>query len=211
MAIQPTPNLNGKPKNVGLTIIENLNTWADRRLVRRDLENIARSNDATFSEVIGAVQALHASEYTDMADFEELCEDGMTLKKLRDLGVNTAAVKKLRVKTTSRTTHDGETIVETTKEVELHERATESFREIMDRTNGKAIQQMTVENVAPIQGIVIHFMGVPNATGTESGTELPGFVDAPVPLAIGGGNAGMCSGHDDPERSPDDHSGNVQT
>lgn len=133
-------NPDGRP-SAGMTIKEWINKMGAEDLTEAELRKVARSKSAPWTKRAAANRILRTLETPDMADFQDACDGVADLKSLRDAGLNTEVVKKMKVKTrTIGGGHGEEPVVEVERELELHDRAGEDFDRIMDRTEGKAKQ-----------------------------------------------------------------------
>ena len=93
-----------------------------------------------------AAERLLHSLSPDMADFQPILDGTMDIQKLRETGVDTSCVKKVRQR--SEYDKDGN-VVAVTREVELHDRSGEEFDRIADRTDGKPTQAVQVGTDTP--------------------------------------------------------------
>ena len=100
------------------------------------LKRIAKT-DPDFTRRAAAVQCLQACEYPDIADYEAALVGDKSLNQLRELGLNTSAIKKFKIKIKNTTNANGDITTERTADMELHQRAGESLDRIMDRTGGR--------------------------------------------------------------------------
>ena len=134
-------------KTAGATIKEHLNALAERNLTAKQLRTIARSDREPWTRRAAAERILRTLETGDLADMEGLLNGSVSLAELRETGVNTEVIKKVRTKV--RTLDDGTT--ETEREVELFDRAGIDFDRVLDRTEGKPRQTLEVEGtgIAP--------------------------------------------------------------
>ena len=84
---------------------------------------------------------LRAMECGDMADFEGLLNGETTLQELRDSGVNTEVVKRIRQRKRTVSTDDrSEETIE--HEIELHDRAGADFDRVVEHTDGRPRQTL---------------------------------------------------------------------
>lgn len=127
-------------KTAGAYVREWLNVLAEKELSESELRAIARDKAAPWTKRTAAERILRTLEAGDLADMEPVLDGVETLTDLRNRGINTEVVKKMKVKT--RTTDDGAREVD--REIELHDRAGEDFDRILDRTLGKPAQAIDV-------------------------------------------------------------------
>jgi len=126
----------GRPKNAGATCNEWLNQLAADELTEDQLRQIASNAKLPWPKRAAALRALRALEHADVTDFINLIHSSdseeltASLSDLRDRGVHTDAIKKLKP------TEHG-------IEIELHDRSGEEFDRICDRTNGKPKMEIT--------------------------------------------------------------------
>lgn len=134
----------GRKPNAGNTIKECINSLSAKGLTRSELATIARSNVRPSTEVIAAGRLLEAMERPDLADFTELVSGEKTLRQVRDDGIDTAVLKK--VKETSRyvPSGDGEYDREVTREVEAHDRSRAASVALLEQTDGKPSQTIDI-------------------------------------------------------------------
>jgi hypothetical protein len=78
-----------------------------------------------------------------MADMEPILDGRMSLAELRESGVNTEVIRKVKTKTRS-VPGDESGAIETEREIELHDRAGKDLSLIMDRTLGLPTQAIDV-------------------------------------------------------------------
>jgi hypothetical protein len=107
---------------------------------------------------------LRTVEAPDLADFEDLVKGSTTLKALRDQGINTEAIKKIKP------TEGG-------NEVELFDRAGVDFDRVVEHTDGKPHQTADVTSggqpIGP-ESIIASILGkllAGNPPGATGGTE----------------------------------------
>lgn len=129
-------NPKGRP-SAGATIREHINGMIQGDLSQGDLELVAQDQQLPAARRIAAQRILLAMEYGDQADFDDWLTGAKSLKDLKREGVNTAIVKKAKVKRT--VTEFGESVE---REIELHSRSGEDVDRIFDRTEGKSIARV---------------------------------------------------------------------
>lgn len=150
----PLANRPGRPANCGSTLIEWINSFAYQEFTADDLRRIIKDSRTPKAKQAAADMMLRLGERADMADFEPLLDGQMSLRELKASGVDTAMVKKTKTKTRRIPQGDGEPIVETEREVELHDRALAAWRDVVDDTNGKPTQSVNVSS--DIQVATVH-------------------------------------------------------
>lgn len=135
-------NPNGK-RTAGASVKEHWNTLARHNLCERELRVIAEDLSQPWARRIAAQRMLRAMESPDLADFDD------ELKALRDSGINTKVVKKLKTKTKTYT-QNNEPVTETDREVELFDRSGADVDRIVHNTDGAPAQSMKVDGFIPI-------------------------------------------------------------
>lgn len=155
-------NPNGRPP-AGLKLKEWLNIFASQSLGEDELRAIAKDKTASWDKRAAACRALRTLENPDLAEFEGYVAGQKTLDELRQAGIDTTAVKKVKERRqVTRCIADGKQLEETvTREIELHDRAGEDFDRICDRTDGKPKQSMDVNT----SGDVRFTLDIGNANG----------------------------------------------
>jgi hypothetical protein len=149
------PGQSGNPagrKTSGAYLKEWLNVFALEGLTEADLRRIAKDPKEDHTRRGAAVRAVRLMEINDMADFAPVLNGSMTLEELRDSGVNTDAIKKIKKKTKTLKVKDGtaEQVVEC--EIELHDRSPDDFDRITEKTDpitAKHQHEVTVVNRPP--------------------------------------------------------------
>lgn len=137
-------NLKGRPrKAAGLSVQEQINVLAEKDPTEKKLREIAKSKEAGWTLRTAASRMLRTLEAGDLADFSPYLDGTSSLVELRDDGINTELVKKAKVKTRTFGERGSETI-EVEREIELSDRAGADFDRIMDRTIGRAAQQVSM-------------------------------------------------------------------
>lgn len=117
-------------KSAGSTIRDHMNKMVADGTDEDMLRSIAKDKKAPVAQRMAAMQLLKAVEISDPADFDPYLDGSATLSKLRDAGIDTTIVKKAKVAV--RSFGDGES--ETTREVELRDRASEALDKIIGHT-----------------------------------------------------------------------------
>jgi hypothetical protein len=146
-AHQFKPGQSGNPKGrvtAGATVREWWNVLAEQGLTPRQLQRIIADPDSPFPKIEAAIQILQSIELGDVTDMEDLLDGKVTLRQLRESGVNTRIIKKIKVKRRTLYNEDGPEGEEVEREVELHNRAGDALDRIMDRTDGRPKQQVDV-------------------------------------------------------------------
>lgn len=148
-----TGNPGGRP-SVGASAKEWMNILDEKvqqgELDEDGLRAVARDKRMPPSKRAAATRLLHMIESSDLADYDDLCDGTTTLSKLREKGVNTAVVKK--IKTRRLYDKDGkDTGVE--REVELHNRTGEDFDRVLDRTVGRPTQEIVAHHDGSIRSL----------------------------------------------------------
>jgi len=130
------PGQSGNPagrKTAGATIREHMNAMAEADLTETQLRTIARGKNEPWPRRAAAERILRTLEAGDLADFQTVIAGEKTLAELRDEGVNTELVKKVKP-------------VEHGVEIELFDRAGGDVDRIMDRTEGKPKQTREIKH-----------------------------------------------------------------
>lgn len=123
----------GRPPNAGASLREWVNTFAAKGLSRKQIEAIARDDSVPWPKQAAAIRVLRTTEVIDLADFAPLVTGEKTIDQMRDEGVDTSVVKKIKP------TQFG-------IEIELHDRSGEDFDRVSDRTEGKPTQRVDVKH-----------------------------------------------------------------
>lgn len=134
----------GNPKGhvtAGNSIRTEINYLVQGKTTEKDLHRIVKDPDERIAKQVAALQVLRALESPDLADFQALVGKGATLDGLRRKGIDTTKIKKLKTKT--KIDNDGTEVVEA--EIELHDRAGESFDRIVNQTAGAPKQTLEVD------------------------------------------------------------------
>ncbi len=135
------PNPKGRP-SAGINAQEWLNALQDTP--EDELRRIASNKQESPIKRGAANRLLLFIERTDLADFEEVLDGAQSLKQVRESGINTEVLKKVKVKTRTIPGRNNEAdTIEVEREIELHNRSGEEFDRICDRTDGKPNQRMT--------------------------------------------------------------------
>ena len=148
------PGQSGNPagrKSAGLSIREEINALSMRKLTRAELRKIAKDRNEGCTRVIAAQRLLKAMECEDLADFEPALDGQLSLRELRAAGINTEAIK--RVKVRRKKNEQGQEEVE--REIELNQSAGVDFDRVMDRTEGKPRQTVELEGDALPASVLI--------------------------------------------------------
>lgn len=137
------PGESGNPagrRTAGATIREWVNQFAAQDLTEAQVRRVARDPRSPWTKRAAAERVLRTMEAGDLADMDQLLSGEVSLQGLRDQGVNTSIIKKIKVKTRTLYGEGGPEGEEVTREVELHDRAGEEFDRICDRTDGRPTQ-----------------------------------------------------------------------
>lgn len=139
------PGESGNPsgkRSAGHTIREWINTLSEGDHTEEELRRIARDKRIGWTKRLAAERILRSLEHGDLADFAPLLKGEADLPKLREDGINTEVVKKIKQKSRVVPVGEGETEEIIEREIELHDRAGEDFDRIIDRTLGKPAQSI---------------------------------------------------------------------
>lgn len=187
------PGESGNPvgrRSAGAYIKEWINSLIHHGLSEKELRDIRRDKSLPASKRIAAERILRAMESPDLADFDGVVDGQLSLRELRAGGVDTTVVKKNKTRT--KTSPDG--TVEVEREIELHDRSGSEFDRVMDRTEGKPAQEITVSGSVDIRKVEVLFVGdlEPGRTSeiASAGSSLPLPLEESLPLDAGGGAAG---------------------
>jgi hypothetical protein len=131
-------------KTAGAYIKEWINSFACQELSAEQLKKIARDPKAPVTKRAAAERMLRTVEAPDLADFEEVLQGESDLRTLRQKGVNTEAVKKVKTKTRTTEGKDGGATTEVEREIELYDRAGVDFDRVVEHTAGKPSQAVDV-------------------------------------------------------------------
>jgi hypothetical protein len=137
-------------KSAGASIREWLTVLSAKDLDETGLRAIARGGKEPVPKRIAAKRLLAALEAPDLADIEPVLNGSATLAQLRDAGVDTSVVKRLKVKRAA--TEFGEAVE---VEAELHDRSLKETSWIADNTDGKPMQSVKVEANLPQQIVFV--------------------------------------------------------
>lgn len=155
------PGQSGNPKGrpaAGAVVLEHINALTSCDAIEADLLKIVRSKKEPIARRMAAKRLLAAIEHSDLADFDSVLAGEVKLSELRDGGVDTSVVK--RIKSKSRVNHDAngdpETVIE--REIELHDRSAGGFDQVLDRTIGKPTQALNLEQKSDIN-ITVSYVG----------------------------------------------------
>lgn len=141
-------NPNGR-KAAGLYVTEWVNVLANEP--ESTLRKIVRDVSLPTTKRMAAKRLLNAIESTDLADFEPLLKGETSLQKLRESGIDTSVVKKIKAKSKVNLDADGEPETVMEREIELHDRSGDDFDRILDRTVGKPKQETTITHDGAIR------------------------------------------------------------
>jgi hypothetical protein len=143
--IQPgeARNPNGR-KSAGATIREWVNSFAEADLNIDQLRKIAKDPKEGWTRRAAAERIIRTMESGDLADFEDVIQGRTGLKDLRQSGIITEVVKKLRQKSRRVPVGDGETEEIIEREIELHDRAGADFDRVVEQTDGTPVQRQAI-------------------------------------------------------------------
>ncbi len=136
-------NPNGR-KTLGAYVNEWLNAFAFRKVNKSTLRRIIRAQIGDPNLKIAAVRYLRMMEHPDIADFEPVLDGQANLREMRAQGFDTATIKKVKSKQRAIPQGDNPPIIETEREIELHDRSGVEFDRVLDRTDGKSAQNVNV-------------------------------------------------------------------
>ncbi len=153
-------NPKGRP-TAGASVKEWINIYAERDLLEEDLRKISRDPQKGWAERAAAERMVRSLEQPDMADFEPLLDGQMSLRELRAQGQDTATIKKVKSRKRTIPQKEGDPVEEVEREIELHDRAGEEMDRILDRTEGKPMQEIASKDGQPlvVQIVKIEFDG----------------------------------------------------
>jgi hypothetical protein len=110
-----------------------------------ELRKIAADRKESPARRGAAVRVIRYMERGDLADFQRFLDGTSDLKHLRDNGIYTDIVKKVKSKKRTIPGPEGSPpTIELEREIELHDRSGEDFDRICDHTDGKATQRVEV-------------------------------------------------------------------
>lgn len=159
----------GSYPNAGRSIKQHFNTFVAKDLTEAQLWEIVQNRCWGLGKRLAAKRLLRAFQDGDFADFEPFLT-GASLESLRAKGVDTSLVKSVSI---TPGVH-GEA-----RRIELHDRSTQAFRDIMDYTDGKPNQAVNVNGQVQIQAVVVKIDGIQppadfNLPASDSIVPLPG-------------------------------------
>lgn len=142
-------NPKGRP-SIGCTLIEHLNILGAKSLSKKQLLKISRDQDEDYLVVSAANAILALGERVDLADFKDLLSGAMDADELREEGIDTGVLKKIKETTRYVPSGDGEYDREVTREIEGHDRSRAALTLVLEHTNGKPTQTTDLNiNVLP--------------------------------------------------------------
>lgn len=182
----PQRNTTGKTShpNVGKNLMQRVNTLSDRGHTRPELRAMASSNRLDHRTNAAAIVLLRLSEYVDLADFDEYLEGTKTLKQLREMGINTDAVKKAKTTKRTITQANGDVITTIEREVQLRDTVGGWIDRALNRTEGLPTHRVEFDGSLDIRQIQVLFAGDAEFKKHARDARCPGFVREPR------GNAG---------------------
>ncbi len=143
----------GNPKGrrtLGASVTEWVNSLAERGTNEKQLKRIARNRSCNGTLRIAAQRMLRLMEDPDMADYEPLLDGQKCMKELRHDGVDTRVIKKVKSKTREIPQGDKPPIIETEREIELHDRSGSELDRLLDRTDGKPLPKLPGSDRTPL-------------------------------------------------------------
>lgn len=161
------PGQSGNPegrRSVGASIKEWMNSLGELNdgegLTRDELRAIIKNPKTGSNKLGAAIALLHLGESGDMADYEGLLDGRDTVAELREDGIDTTLIKKIKRK--QRTVKKGdltEQFVE--REIELHDRSGDAIDRVMDRTEGKPNQAIKFDGSlkGTLESVVLKVVG----------------------------------------------------
>lgn len=163
------PGQSGNPAGrpaAGASIIEWMNTLQD--MPEEDLERIARDRKEKPARRAAAIEWLdRLAGGFDLSDFEPYVDGAVTLTKLKEMGIPTRLVKKVKTTTSTRESSGAEAITEIRREIELNDKGGQAIDRILDRTIGKAISRN--EHSGPDGGGIPHVVKVVHVRDDDGG------------------------------------------
>jgi len=162
-------------KSAGACVQEWYNILSEKGLTQDQLRKMAKDNRIPWAKGMAAYRMLRARESPDLADFEPVLTGEIGLQQIRKKGIDTSVLKKIKTKTRTIPQKDGEPLVEVEREVELRDTSLAESEAIMDRTVGKATQDLNISGTIE---------ELDDATLLERGREITTRVGAQVDGAI---------------------------
>lgn len=157
------PGVSGNPAGrptAGATIREHYNALMASDLTQAQLRRIATDPRSSIARAAAARDVLRALEYGDLADFEPIADGKMSLEQARKKGLNTAAIRKIKVKRRTLRDAEGQEIgEEVEREVELYDRAGDHLSRICDQTESRPktnIHHTTGDPARPEPIVLMH-------------------------------------------------------
>lgn len=139
------PGQSGNPsgaRSAGWSIIEWFNQLEETP--EDELEKIARDKRGKPNKRAAAIRWLDLLAASgEISDFEDYCNGTLSLKELKDAGIPTRLLKKVKAKMRKIPGTDGQTEAE--REIELHDKAGQIVDQIIDRTVGRAVSRQEVK------------------------------------------------------------------
>lgn len=160
------PGQSGNPagrKKTGAYVTEHQNSLAlameKGDITYDDLKKIART-DPNGNRRAAALYLYRRCEDPNMKDFEPVLDGQMSLREIDAAGYDTSMIKKCKTRITPQ--KDGDPIV--TRELELHDRALDVHKDLMDRTEGRPIPAASDLQTGNVTIIVnVQALGEPTA------------------------------------------------
>ena len=162
------PGVSGNPagrSSAGKSTQQWVNLLDEQCVPRSELVKIRDDPAAPPTKVAAAERLLRMMESPDMADFQPLLDGTMDLVQLRESGVDTSMLKKIKER---REVDKEGKVVAIIREVELHDRSGEEFDRVCDRTEGKPRQSLDLSgSLGMPTGVTMHVVG-PRRNGQDS-------------------------------------------
>lgn len=123
---------------LGATVKEWMNVFGEQGLSLGDLRKMAADANEPWARGEAALRMVRARENPDLADFEGVLDGQMGLREARAAGLDTSNIKKIKQKQRTIAGKDGgEAVVETEREIELHDRSLAEAQFVMEQTDGR--------------------------------------------------------------------------
>jgi hypothetical protein len=127
---EPGNNMSkGRPPNAGLSLREEVNRLMAADPTEAELRSLATATATGVRRRAAAIELLALLEIPDIADFQPLLEGKKTFVELRDAGINTRLIKRFKKG-------------EHGPELELHDRASSRFVQVVEQTDGQATKRV---------------------------------------------------------------------
>jgi hypothetical protein len=136
-------------RTAGASVREWVNVLAEQDPTERALRRISRDKRLPFAKRAAAERMLRMLELPDIADFAAFLNGSKSIEELRAAGVDTAVVKKVKVR--NRVTPAGEQFVE--RELELHDRSAAEFDRVVNTTDGLPTKKVQVNATRDVEAV----------------------------------------------------------